>query len=198
MNLSDDTKKLEDLFTILNDQFFENGLPLPVITVMTHGHRNCTGWCSTEPLWKNKDDDESNYFEMNICSEYLAGSTESIVAMLLHEMVHLLNIKDGIQDSSRSGLYHNRRFKESAERHGLLVEKVPGAGYAKTVLNSEARQFASTLKGFQLNLFRDTKVSEKKKKRSSIRLTCPVCGGIARVTNPAQKLICGSCHVTMK
>lgn len=67
-------------------------------------------------------------------------------------MVHLQNLQDGVQDTSRSGTYHNKKFKEAAEAHGLTVEKGEKYGWHKTTLNPEALEFVQSLgkQGFTL------------------------------------------------
>ena len=67
-------------------------------------------------------------------------------------MVHLQNLQDGVQDTSRSGTYHNKKFKETAEAHGLTVEKGEKYGWHKTTLSPEALEFVQSLgkQGFTL------------------------------------------------
>lgn len=67
-------------------------------------------------------------------------------------MVHLQNLQDGVQDTSRSGTYHNKKFKETAEAHGLTVEKGEKYGWHKTALSPEALEFVQSLgkQGFTL------------------------------------------------
>ena len=60
-------------------------------------------------------------------------------------MVHLQNFQDNVQDTSRSGSYHNRKFKETAEAHGLTVEKGEKYGWHKTTLNPQAEAFVKSL-----------------------------------------------------
>ena len=40
-----------------------------------------------------------------------------------------MNLQNKVQDTSRSGMYHNKKFKEVAEKHGLTVEKDSKYGY---------------------------------------------------------------------
>ena len=60
--------------------------------------------------------------------------------------------KNGVQDTSRSGTYHNKKFKETAEAHGLTVEKGEKYGWHKTALSPEALEFVQSLgkQGFTL------------------------------------------------
>lgn len=56
-----------------------------------------------------------------MCAEYMRRSFEEICGTLLHEMAHLYNLINGIKDCNK--LYHNKKFKEAAEAHGLTVTK---------------------------------------------------------------------------
>ena len=98
-------------------------LERPVITVSPDTTSGAYGWCTSWKAWGSSEDKEKGYYEINICSEYLTRSFEEIAETLLHEMVHLQNIKDGVQDTSRSGKYHNRKYKQAAEAHGLNVDQ---------------------------------------------------------------------------
>ena len=53
-------------------------------------------------------------------------------ATILHEMVHLYNIQHDIQDCSRGGTYHNKKFKAEAEKHMLRIEKDKRYGWTIT------------------------------------------------------------------
>lgn len=55
-----------------------------------------------------------------------------VAATLIHEMVHLYNIKQGIQDRSRGGTYHNKKFKGEAEKYMIRIEKHENCGRAIT------------------------------------------------------------------
>lgn len=66
-------------------------------------------------------------------------SIEKIVGTLLHEMVHLYNLQNNIKDTSRSGLYHNKNFKEIAEMKGLNVEKSEQYGWCITEIKEEVK-----------------------------------------------------------
>ena len=42
------------------------------------------------------------------------------------------NLAHGVQDCSRGGNYHNKRFKEEAERRGLVISHHPTYGWTLT------------------------------------------------------------------
>lgn len=49
-----------------------------------------------------------------------------------HEMVHLYCREHGIKEVSRGGSYHNKRFKEIAEAHGLTCVQCGRHGWNTT------------------------------------------------------------------
>jgi hypothetical protein len=48
----------------------------------------------------------------------------------MHQMCHQYNRQRGFRDTSDDGIYHNRRFKETAEKRGLAVASDPKFGYS--------------------------------------------------------------------
>ena len=70
--------------------------------------------------------------EINIGAGTLARPIEEVAATLLHEMVHYFNYENGVQDCSRGNTYHNRKFKEAAEAHGLVVQHSDRYGWSHT------------------------------------------------------------------
>lgn len=152
-------EKLEDLFSKFNEKFYNNELDKPIITVSPDTTKGAYGWCTAWKAWSNQEPKKisdmkpeeieaaksEGFYEINICAEYLARPFEQICETLLHEMVHLYNLQVGVQDTSRSGTYHNKKYKEAAEQHGLTVEKDSKYGWTKTSLNDEAKAFVEGL-----------------------------------------------------
>ena len=189
--------ELETLFSKFNARFFENKLESPVITVSQGHTRGAYGWCTSWKAWQNGTK-EGGFYEINLCAEYLNRPYEETCGTLLHEMVHLLNLQDGVQDTSRSGTYHNKKFKETAEAHGLIVEKGEKYGWHKTSLSPEALEFVQSLgkQGFTLVRPRPLglKGSSKSGGSSSRKYVCPCCGTIIRATKEVH-VICAECEV---
>lgn len=185
--------ELETLFSKFNARFFENKLERPVITVSPDHTRGAYGWCTSWKAWQNGAK-EGGFYEVNLCAEYLNRPYEETCGTLLHEMVHLLNL----QDTSRSGTYHNKKFKETAEAHGLIVEKGEKYGWHKTSLSPEALEFVQSLgkQGFTLVRPRPLglKGSSKSGGSSSRKYVCPCCGTIIRATKEVH-VICAECEV---
>jgi hypothetical protein len=155
--LKNTISNLEDLFSVFNEVYFENELARPVITVSPDTTNKAFGWCTTYKAWSDSKSGEG-YYEINICAEHLARPIEEVAGTMLHEMVHLHNLQNGIKDNSRGGTYHNAKFKETAEAHGLNVEKNEKYGWAVTTLNDDSREevqeFASAMNIESFDLFR--------------------------------------------
>lgn len=123
-------EELESLFSKFNTRFFAGKLEQPVITVSPDTTRGAYGWCTGWKAWQDGTK-EGGFYEINLCAEYLNRPFEETCCTLIHEMVHLWNLQEGVQDTSRSGTYHNKNFKTAAEAHGLIVEKTAKHGFSK-------------------------------------------------------------------
>ncbi len=148
--------KLEELFSKFNEHLFNGELQKPIIMVSPETPRknwSTYGWCTSWKAWnRGGDDADAGYYEINICAEYLNRSFPETCSTLIHEMVHLWNLQNKVQDTSRSGLYHNTRFKKEAELRGLEVEKGSKYGWHITKLTPETLEFIQGLNesGFEL------------------------------------------------
>lgn len=195
-------EKLERLFSILNDRFYNGELQKPIITVSPDTTKGAYGWCTSWKAWsKAKDENEEakeddGYYEINICAEYLSRPFEQIAETLLHEMVHLWNLQQGVQDTSRSGTYHNKKFKETAEQHGLTCEASGKYGYSSTKLNEDAATFINQYQEKKFELFRKPvpKIKGSSKSQSSRKYVCPGCGCIIRATKEVH-VMCMECDL---
>ena len=203
--LSHDVKTLERLFDKLNERFYDGVLPRPVITIQSKGKLNAYGWFSVGKVWVDKETNTKMH-EINVSAEYITRPIEEVVGTLLHEMVHLHCSYHGIKDTSNRGIYHNARFKQEAEEHGLVITKGQ-YGWHVTELNDETRKFLKEIHAKDFTLFRyghgssennsnGDGVNATPRKKSSIKWVCPCCGSIARTTKKAN-LVCGDCYVRM-
>ena len=186
--------KLESLFSNFNQKFYNGKLQKPVITVSPDTTKGAYGWCTTWKAWKEKDE-ESGYYGINLCAEHLARPFPEVCATLLHEMVHLWNLQNNVQDTSRGGTYHNKKFKQVAEEHGLIIDQDSKYGWTITSLNDEAKAFIDGLKEQGFEIYRSKLPKIKKSKSSSSRkYVCPHCGLIIRATKEVH-VICSECGV---
>lgn len=191
---------LESLFQQFNLKYFAGTLEAPVIAVSPDTTSGAYGWCTTWKAWKAKDDEskDGGFYEINMCAEHLTRPFEELCGTLLHEMVHLDNIGKGIKDTSRGGTYHNKRFKETAEQHGLIIDRDSKYGWTVTHLNDESKAFVATLDGSAFQLFRQKETRLKKSgSGSSRKYVCPCCGLIIRATKEVR-VICADCDAELE
>jgi hypothetical protein len=79
------------------------------------------------------------HHEVLVAGERLADGPEAVLSTLLHEAAHAGCHALGIEDTSRGGRYHNKRFQAAAESLGLTTDKHPTIGVITTGLADEAR-----------------------------------------------------------
>ena len=119
---------LNKLFDLLNQRFFESALSRPTITIQStpraYGH-----FSMRDDTWVSVTGSSN---EINIGAGTLARPIENVCSTLLHEMVHYYCHVNGIKDTSRGNTYHNKRFKEEAEKRGLMISSAPHIGYSVT------------------------------------------------------------------
>lgn len=118
---------LEKIFRALNADWFGGELEEPIITIQSTPR--AYGHVTVAKVWKRKDQQRH---ELNIGAETLERPIEEVVSTIMHEAVHLYNLAHGVQDCSRGGSYHNKRFKEEAERRGLVISHHPQYGWTLT------------------------------------------------------------------
>ena len=198
---------LNKVFDLLNVEFFEATLSRPTITIQStpkaFGHfslRNDT--------WISKN---GRTHEINIGAGTLARPIEEVVATLLHEMVHYYNFVNGIQDCSRGSTYHNRKFRDSAEAHGLVVDHHEKYGWTITSPSDRLLQFCLDNDLADILINRNEFFSYKgtgggthspapptaiSKTSSTRKYLCPCCGNSVRATK-AVNIACLDCRQQM-
>jgi len=120
--------QVEKMFRLINQDFFNNELPTPILTAIPSNH----SYAHYVPLdlWSTK---EGGKPEINLSTTYLDRPLEQTVSSLLHECVHLYNDRViGVADVSRNCTYHNKLFKQSAEAHGLICTRTEKYGWSDT------------------------------------------------------------------
>lgn len=184
-------EKLESLFSSFNQKFYNGELQTPVITVSPDTTKGAYGWCTSWKAWSNLDPDSKTtdisqmskadldamqnegFYEINICAEHLARPFEQVAETLLHEMVHLYNLQIGVQGTSRNGTYHNKKFKEAAEQHGLDVGNSTDLVYSRyqeycLANNLQAMSKTAFSKQISRNLHLHTEVRRVGKKATRV------------------------------
>lgn len=199
---------LNKVFDLLNAEFFESALSRPTITIQStpraYGH-----FSLREDTWISK---LGKTHEINIGAGTLARPIEEVAATLLHEMVHYYNFVNGVQDCSRNGTYHNRKFKKAAEARGLIVQHSEKYGWSHTSPSDELLEFVldndltdilinrNEFSGFQITgtgTHSGTPIGTAVPKKSSSRkYICPCCGMSVRATKEVN-IACLDCGVKM-
>ena len=198
---------LNKVFDLLNAEYFENSLSRPTITIQStpraYGH-----FSLRDDTWISK---LGGTHEINIGAGTLARPIESICATLLHEMCHYYNYQKGIQDCSRGNTYHNKRFKETAETHGLRVSHSDKYGWSHTepseslldfVLENELTDILisrNEFSGFQITgtgTHSGAPSAPPSKPSSTRKYICPCCGMSVRATR-AVNIACLDCSEQM-
>ena len=195
------------MFDLLNAEFFESALSRPTITIQStpkaYGH-----FSLREDTWVSK---LGATHEINIGAGTLSRPIEEVAATLLHEMVHYYNHVNGIQDCSRGNTYHNRKFRDAAEAHGLIVNHHEKYGWTITSPSDELLEFIlkydltdilinrNEFGSFQIGgtgTHNGTGVTLPPRTSSSRKYICPCCGMSVRATKVVN-IACMDCAQPM-
>lgn len=149
---------------------------------------------------------ERGAVEINLGGGTLDRPVELVISTMCHELTHYYNWSHGVKDCSRQGQYHSKKFKLEAEKHGLRIEYDSRIGWSITEPTEELIEWVieNGFEDFRLgrNEFQEMIIGtggkssgtapKFPKKNNSIKMICPLCGNIARVTKTTN-LICGDC-----
>ena len=201
--------QLEKLFRMLNDDYFNGKLETPVITIQSTPR--AYGHYSVAPIWTVNGEELRH--EINLGAGTLDRDIEFTVATLLHEMCHFYNdtvLK--VNDCSRNGTYHNKQFKTTAERVGLIVTKSDKYGYAHTapsdsliewILDNDIQEIKlnrNEFTGIRVTGGKSTGNTTGTKPTTgnshSKKYICPCCKTSVRATKTVR-LICADCMELM-
>lgn len=205
---------LEKIFRSLNNRYFNGELEEPVITIQSTP--KAYGHVTVYKKWHRADGEEKH--ELNIGAGTLDRPIESVVATMLHEMVHLWNIKEGIKDCSRGGTYHNKKFKEAAKARDLSISYNERIGWSVTEPTDSLIDFiieqgwediqmgrsegyssgSDNNKGGPKTTDTDgtSETGTSKRTSSTRKLACPKCKQSVRATRSVN-IICGDCMEKM-
>lgn len=180
---------LEYGFQVLNEVYFESALPSLVISIMSSPKTN--GHFTLQKTWRVE---EGYLNEINISAEHLDRPIENIMASLCHEMVHYYCYLSKIADVSKNGRYHNKRFKQEAEKRGLQIGYQEYIGYS---LTKPSKEFIEVIQNYgiekPIDLNREGArsigtdgtgqgIERKKPKCSTRKYICPSCKNSFRAT----------------
>lgn len=202
--------QLEKMYNSLNADFFGGALPVPIITVQSKP--GTWGHCSRAQIWQRKGE---TAYEMNIAAEAVGQELEKIMDTLLHEMVHLYCRENGIQEVSRGGTYHNGKFKELAEKVGLVCVEAGKYGWNTQGHGNDRLTEYALAKGWnEIKIGRESAPSylwvpptqgtkeqgqgpKPERTSSTYKLQCPKCKCSVRATKQGLRIKCMACDEEM-
>ena len=125
--------ELPRVIVIMGSGLVSNGIKVGHFHAEQWGHREA----DTENALDVGADAAVRYSELFVGGEGLARQPHEILATLLHEGAHCLAHVRGIQDTSRQGRWHNRKFAELAAEMGINTERDARIGYSITSIPDE-------------------------------------------------------------
>lgn len=197
----------------INERWFNNELNIEECVWTVSSQPTSYGFFTPYNSYKifDKIQGEKEAVQISLGSETLNRPIENVVATMIHEMVHWYNFNNGIKDCSRGNRYHNKHFRNEAEKHGIKISYNDTIGWSITEPTEELIDWIIE------EAFEELRLQEKsytsliaiggtsgtsttttiKPKTNNIKLVCPKCGQIARTTNPNHKIGCWGCMVQM-
>jgi hypothetical protein len=138
--------------------------------------------------------------EVLVGGEGLQRGPSEVLGTLLHEAAHGLAQARGVQDTSRGGRYHNRRYAQLARELGLDVASVKPIGWsATTVPETTAGAYAGQLAELQAALVlwrrQEHRIGSGTRSRNLLPAACG-CGRrirVAKATLAEASILCGAC-----
>ena len=138
--------------------------------------------------------------EVLVGGEGLQRGPLEVLGTLLHEAAHGLAQARGVQDTSRQGRYHNRRYATLARELGLEVASVQPIGWsATTVPEHTANEYAGQLEDLAAALVlwrrQEHRTGTGPRSRNLLAATCG-CGRrirVAKTTLAEAPILCSLC-----
>jgi hypothetical protein len=139
--------------------------------------------------------------EVLVGGEGLHRGPTDVLGTLLHEAAHGLAQARGIQDTSRQGRYHNRRYATLAQELGLEVTSIQPIGWsATTVPELTAAAYAGQLEDLAAALVlwrrQEHRIGPGPRSRNLLAATCD-CGRrirAAKTTLAEAPILCAACQ----
>jgi len=139
--------------------------------------------------------------EVLVGGEGLQRGPLEVLGTLLHEAAHGLAQARSIQDTSRQGRYHNRRYAHLAHELGLDVNTVKPIGWsATTVADATAGAYTGQLEELAAALVlwrrQEHRIGTGTRFRNLLAAAC-ACGRrlrVAKATLAEAPILCGACE----
>lgn len=198
---------LQRIYNLINIEYFNGELEEITLTVQesvrSYGHVTVSNtWFTDDRAMK----------ELNISANYLRRDITEVVTTLIHECAHIWNMQHDIKDTSNGYVYHNKRFKETAENLGnIKVERSEKYGWTVSSPTEETIDFCirNGLQNIEIGR-QDTysfggftggasgnggnAIPKPKKPTSTRKYICPCCGNSFRATKDIN-VLCMDCNV---
>ena len=153
------------------------GAPGRTKTSQIHGHFAPLAWKSNAV-----DANGEHFHEILLSGESLQRGGRDTVGTLLHEAAHLYCYANNIRDTSNGNRYHNKRFKDTAEKlFGLSIEKADTIGWSvTTVPDATAKLYEKEIKALDeaITVYRSFGLAADTatpKKQAKWVMSCPEC-----------------------
>lgn len=201
-NIQRTTQYLNRIFKEVNQEYFNNELETPVITIQSSV--GAYGHITVNRIWNT---DGVERFELNIGAETLNRPIENVVATMIHEATHLYCLMNNVKDTSNRGIYHNRRFKAIAEGMGhIQIDRHDKYGWTITSPTEDTINFCIACGFEDIRINRNspyyitgigtttgTGLPKVKKPSSTRKYICPCCGNSFRATKSIN-VLCMDCN----
>lgn len=198
---------LEKIFRAVNAKYFGGQLEEPIITIQSTP--KAYGHVTVAKAWQRGD---TTRHELNIGAGTLNRDIVYVVCTLVHECVHLWDLQNGIQDCSRGGAYHNKRFKEAAEARDLKISYDPRIGWSITEptdalcefileqgwenIQMNRMEYSYTPRGRGAGDAAGKPTGTSNPNSHSIKYVCPCCRNSVRATKVVH-IKCADCDMLM-
>ena len=198
---------LQALFNYYNVKLFKGSLPECILTL--NRERNTCGYFVPAEGWQDKKGNKYNEIALN--PDYMLhekNTDKEIMAVLIHEMVHLWQHYDG---SEPRRCYHNKDFAEKMESVGLITSHTGKEGGKRTgqrmshyiqaggVFEKAFEEMPEDLFIPYKTLFKlqgdKKKIVRKQVKR--VTYTCPICDATVK-GKEGLHILCGDCQEEMQ
>ncbi len=144
--------------------------------------------------------DEGLYYRIEVNEPEFYPSSKAMIIDIVTQMVLAYGVHHKVKLTSRAGAYKNKRFKEAAEKVGLLTTKTEN-GAEPIDVNDDIIRIYNKYDFKTMNIYvlsdgisKGNKQGIKIKKTNSRKYICPSCGDSFRATKEVF-FMCKKCKV---
>ena len=213
-NMSRVIGELQRIARKINQDWFNGELPMETVVISCASTPKAYAHFTPYLAYRVHDKEgERGAVEINIGAGTLDRQIFEVCASLIHEMVHWYNWLHDVKDTSRGSVYHNKRFKAEAEKHGIQIDYDERIGWSITTAKEELIDWCIDNDLEEFRLGRNEFISyfigggakagnggidttgKTPKKGNSHLAKCPCCGTKIRYTTANMpNIVCGDCN----